>query len=105
MMQAGPTGRRKAPVNDTAKPLPAQTRVRLAACAAVGLSYWSGHPQAGCLWAVDDHQQAHVVKVDYKGGQAWRAVARSPWATGADWQAPRGPGAPFGDDDGQQVAA
>ena len=40
-----------------------RTLERVAACEAVGLSYWSNHPAANHVWAVDDHQLAHVVRV------------------------------------------
>lgn len=68
--------------------LPKTTAARLAACAAVGLSYWSGHPLAGHVWAVDDTQQAHAVQVDYKRGQARRVYEhQKAWARGryGDW--------------------
>ena len=58
-----------------ARPLPKGTLERLAACQAVGLHYWSDHPVAKHFWAVDDHQQAHVVKIDRDGGTA-RHVCR-----------------------------
>lgn len=52
------------------RPLPERTRERLAACEAVSLHYWSDHPQANHVWAVDDHQHAHVVRIDRKTGTA-----------------------------------
>lgn len=78
--------------------VPQQTQERLAACAAVGLGYWSGHPRAGWAWAVDDAQQAHAVEIDRKRGRArrvyeparaWAAAKVGPWAdwTTDDWQA------------------
>lgn len=39
------------------------TATKMAACAAVGLHYWADHPLPGRVWAVDDNQQAHVVRV------------------------------------------
>lgn len=66
------------------------TAARIAACAAVGLSYWSGHPQAGHLWAVDDNQRAHAVQIDAKGQRARRVEPRShQWAPlqAGPWQA------------------
>jgi hypothetical protein len=48
---------------DEARALPKGTRERLAACEAVGLHWWADHPVAGHVWAVDDHQQAHVVRI------------------------------------------
>jgi hypothetical protein len=87
--------------------VPASVQARVAACAAVGLSYWSGHPVAGCVWAVDSDQAAHVVKIDYKGSRArvvkpaqvWGARAfdaAGPWAAYAaeDWQAALAPAGP-----------
>jgi hypothetical protein len=55
---------------DEARPLPKRTLERLAACEAVGLHYWSDHPWAHCVWAVDDHQQAHVVRINPDGTSA-----------------------------------
>lgn len=46
------------------------TLLRMAACEALGLHYWSGHPLSGCVWAVDDSQTPHVVKIDAKKGTA-----------------------------------
>jgi hypothetical protein len=44
------------------QPFRKETREKIAACEAVGLAYWSDHPTAGCMWAVDDNQQPHVVR-------------------------------------------
>jgi hypothetical protein len=49
---------------DDARPLPKGTRERLAACEAIGLTYWSDHPARNCVWAIDDQQRAHVVRID-----------------------------------------
>lgn len=38
------------------------TQQKITACEALGLSYWADHPAAGCVWAVDDNQQAHAVR-------------------------------------------
>jgi hypothetical protein len=38
------------------------TQSKIAACEALGLSYWADHPATGCVWAVDTDQQAHVVR-------------------------------------------
>lgn len=54
----------------SARPIVKKTRENMAACAAVGLSYWSGHPTAGLVWAVDAYQTAHPVHVDRKNGTA-----------------------------------
>lgn len=51
--------------------IPEKTLVHIAACAALGLRYWS---EAGIrpsnyrrhLWAVDDHQRAHLVEIDHR---------------------------------------
>ncbi len=55
--------------------IPSGTRENIAACAALGLSYWSGHPAAGHVWAVDNHQQAHAVKIDRKASKAMHACS------------------------------
>ena len=55
---------------EAARPLPKRTREALAACQAIGLHYWADHPQAHHLWAVDDHQQAHAVRVSRRDGTA-----------------------------------
>jgi hypothetical protein len=43
---------------------------KIAACQAVGLHYWSDHPAANCVWAVDDEQQPHVVRWYRKTNEA-----------------------------------
>ena len=50
--------------------LPKRTREALAACEAVGLMFWSDHPKPKHVWAVDDHQQAHVVHIHRDAGTA-----------------------------------
>ena len=52
-----------------ARQLPKRTREAIAACESVGLMFWSGHPGRNCLWAVDDRQQAHTVRI-HKDGSA-----------------------------------
>jgi hypothetical protein len=52
-----------------ARQLPKSTRERISACAAIGLSYWSDHPARNCVWAIDDHQRAHVVRIDHGTAQ------------------------------------
>jgi hypothetical protein len=47
-----------------------ETRTRMAACHALGLHYWAGHPLPGRVWAVDDYQQAHVVRIYARQGIA-----------------------------------
>lgn len=56
------------PVDGLARPIVKETRENMAACAAVGLSYWSGHPASGHVWAIDAHQAAHTVRIDRKHG-------------------------------------
>jgi hypothetical protein len=46
------------------RPLNKRTRERLAACHAVGLHFWADHPLPNHVWAVDDHQRAHVVRIN-----------------------------------------
>ncbi len=48
--------------------IPPRTRENIAACAAVGLSYWSEAPGAH-LWAIGDHQDAHEIHIDRKNGK------------------------------------
>jgi hypothetical protein len=43
--------------------LPKSTIERLAACEAVGLSYWADHPTRNCLWAIDNDRRAHVARM------------------------------------------
>lgn len=57
-----------APVDGLRRPIVKATREAMVACAAVGLSYWSDHPTAGHVWAVDAHQTAHPVRIDRKHG-------------------------------------
>ena len=52
------------------RPLRLATREALAACEAVGLMFWSDHPKPHHVWAVDDHQLAHVVRINRDGGTA-----------------------------------
>ena len=40
-----------------------RTREWMVACASVGATFWADHPAPGCLWAVDDEQQFHVIRV------------------------------------------
>lgn len=58
-----------------ARPLPKRTREAPAACEAVGLTFWSDHPRPRCMWAVDEHQRAHVVRVN-NGGRAQHVCGR-----------------------------
>lgn len=46
-------------------------RQNVAACAALGLSYWADHPDPGCVWAVDAaNQEYRIVKIDRRNGEA-----------------------------------
>ena len=59
--------------NSPPRRLSGGTRDRLAACGALGLSYWSDHPadrtrETYTVWAIDGRQQAHVVRVDREAG-------------------------------------
>jgi hypothetical protein len=56
-----------------ARPLPKRTREALTACEAVSLHYWADHPRAHHVWAVDDHQRAHVVRINRDDGTAQHA--------------------------------
>lgn len=49
-------------VSGDIQPFSATTIEKMAACHAVGLSYWSDHPSTGCMWAVDESRRAHVVR-------------------------------------------
>jgi hypothetical protein len=48
-------------VNST-EPFNKTTRQKITVCQAFGLHYWSDHPLPGRMWAVDDHQGAHVIR-------------------------------------------
>lgn len=51
--------------------IPKRTQENIAACAAVGLSYWSEGYAPNLLWAVDDTtRRAHQVRIDRKAGKA-----------------------------------
>lgn len=50
--------------------IPDRTAENIAACAAVGLSYWSEAPGINRLWAVDDQREAHEIRIDRKRGTA-----------------------------------
>lgn len=39
------------------------TALKMAASAALRLHYWADHPLAGRIWAVDDNQQPHVLRI------------------------------------------
>lgn len=63
------------------KPSKAKTTDRMlenvAACAAVGLSYWADGPDTNLLWAVDDDRVAHIVKIDRQKGTAHHACTHT----------------------------
>jgi hypothetical protein len=61
-----------------------RTRENVAACAALGLSYWSDAPGVNSLWAVDDRQRPHVVVIDRHHN-----TAKDTWTnTVATWSRP-----------------
>lgn len=62
--------RLSAPTTRPQNVAPARTRENVAACAAVGLSFWSEAPVPNGMWAVDTHQRAHLVKVDRRARRA-----------------------------------
>jgi hypothetical protein len=43
-----------------ARAIPTRTLQSIAACSALGLSYWADHPKPGYLWAVDPDKQEFV---------------------------------------------
>lgn len=47
----------------TIKAVPTRTRENIAACAALGLSYWSEAPDNGALWALDTDTVIHMVMI------------------------------------------
>lgn len=65
--------RLSAPTNRPQTVAPARTRENVAACAAVGLSFWSEAPVPNGMWAVDATQRAHLVKVDRRAHRAYVA--------------------------------
>lgn len=46
--------------------LPARTRRNIAVCSAVGLTWWSEHPETGGLWATDFEGGFHELQVSEK---------------------------------------
>ncbi|MGD9622172.1 MAG: hypothetical protein AB7G47_19290 [Mycolicibacterium sp.] len=62
-----------APTNRRQTVAPVRTRENVAACAAVGLSFWSEAPVPNGIWAVDSTQRAHLVKVDRRAHRAYVA--------------------------------
>ena len=73
-----------------------KTTERIAACAAVGLAYWSDHPKPNHVWAVDDEQQAHAVEIDVKASKARHACYSWTSASGAPCTHPtQGTSEPF----------
>lgn len=47
----------------TVKAVPTRIRENIAACAALGLSYWSEAPDHGALWALDTETVIHMVMI------------------------------------------
>ena len=55
----------------TTKNMAVRTRESIAACHALGLGFWSGHPSPNTMWAVDDAGRPHEVRIiRSKMGQA-----------------------------------
>jgi hypothetical protein len=46
------------------------TRENIAACAAHGFYFWSDHPSPATVWATDDNQRWHTVRIRRKDGKA-----------------------------------
>jgi hypothetical protein len=44
--------------------IPKAQRAKIAACEALGWSYWADHPKPGFVWAADYAQRFHQVKVN-----------------------------------------
>lgn len=51
--------------------IPTADRENIAACAALGLSFWAVSNTPRMLWAVDNDQRAHTVEIDRKRRAAW----------------------------------
>lgn len=66
------------------------TATKMAACASLGLHYWADHPATGCVWAVDDNQQAHVVRWCKKTNTAALQTVVEQQVTFSAWAYPRG---------------
>lgn len=52
----------------TIRAVPIRIRENIAACAALGLSYWSEAPPNCALWALDSEQEIHMVQVERTNG-------------------------------------
>lgn len=50
--------------------VPKRTRENIAACASLGLSFWSEAPPNSALWALDSAQTVHMVSVNRGSGTA-----------------------------------
>jgi hypothetical protein len=59
-----------------ASKIPDRTQEAVAACRAMKLHYWSGAPHQGCVWAIDDGQRPHLVRIDHKNKTARMACDR-----------------------------
>ncbi|MUL44491.1 hypothetical protein FZI85_17360 [Mycobacterium sp. CBMA293] len=62
-------------------PIPNRTLENQAACRAVGLSFWSDAPKPSSVWAVDDNQKAHLVKLNRNQALAHHEDYCSPGCT------------------------
>jgi hypothetical protein len=64
------------------------TRENIAACAAHGFYFWSDHPKPAHLWATDDNQKFHEIRVHRKTGKAEHVCTKYGDFTGycgGDW--------------------
>lgn len=50
--------------------LSAKTRDKIAACHALGFTYWADHPHNGTVWATDTDQRFHAVRIHATTGKA-----------------------------------
>jgi hypothetical protein len=48
-----------------------------AACASLGLVFWAEHPRTNHMWAVDDNQTMHIVRIARKDGVAFHECHHS----------------------------
>jgi hypothetical protein len=62
-----------------ASKIPGRTQEAIAACRAMKLHYWSDAAYQGCVWAVDDGQCPHLVRIDRKNKTAQMACDRIKW--------------------------
>lgn len=67
--------RRTAKTTPRTRTIPNRDRENIAACAALGLTFWSGHPAAGSLWATDFAGRFHQVRINRKTRQSWHVCS------------------------------